>query len=201
MKKTKPLHIGNLVITWMLAFAMAFALGSCNSTKNIDKTSKETETAIKIDSSAYFHEKVDSLQRTLTEERNIRKTGVVFNRQPIISNVPGEELIDDCPPCANNEIHVKADGSFTAKGDIAAFNMEEDQLRKQLVEVINERELETSHRKVLEQQLKEVVKNKIVEKKTKVLTQWWIWLIFLAAGFFIGFRTCWKYKDRIKNEI
>lgn len=189
-------------VSWILPAAMIIALlvlvFGCESTKNLDKSSKSSESKEKIDSSAYFHEKIDSLQRTITEERRLRKLGVNFNqpisRQPIIIKLNADSSgFIACPACPENEINIDQDGSIHAKGDINSFIYDEDQYKKYIVELINEREKETSLRIEAERKQKEAESKKTVVKETKIMTRWWMWylagaLTVLAIWIYISWK-------------
>lgn len=182
---------------WIGFIVLIFLLASCESSKHMDKSAKSVESETKIDSSAYYHEQVDQLQRKLDEELKSKKTGITFNpaRQPIHTTT----YQADCPPCAANEILIKPDGSIHAKGDINSFALQEDHYKKQILELIDERELEINRRMTAEEKLKEAEKNKTVVKETRVLTSWWMW--YLAGCLTMIVLAVWLKWKHNKKEI
>jgi hypothetical protein len=221
MKKTK-LHSKNFLTYWLIAFALAFAIASCTSTKDLDKSNESNLEERKIDSASYWKQKHDQLKFKLEEEQKEFHSALLFqedNANSIIDayqqvkdllsekelseeaiNARLHEIFDSLKnnPCRNS-ITTNANGSFTATG-VKSANLDLFVMNSKLQLATDNLETEINKRMKLEEELKTERSQKKVVKETKVLSSWWMW--YLAGCITIIAIAVWlKHKMRIKEFI
>jgi hypothetical protein len=203
------------------------SLSGCSHTKNLSQSSSTVDQNKSIDSSYYWKKKAlesDSIATELKKEMNadlefeeessenvdvfLDQLKNLFYKNGLLGDTLDKrlKLIFDSikrNPCKNS-LTTNADGSFTATGlkraslQLLESNKKIELLSSQLEEEINKRIK-------VEDAMKTVQSQKVVVKKTSLLgflnQWWWILVLGVTGGFVIGFRICWKYKDKIRADM
>ena len=220
MKKTK-LHTDNFLFYWILFIIILF-IGSCTSTKDLDKSKTNDQEERTIDSASYWKQKHDQLKISLQEEQKDFHSALQFQEEntngileafeKVKDLLSQKELSEDAiskrlhgifdslknNPCRNS-ITTNANGSFTATG-VKSANLDLFVLNSKLQLATDQLETEINKRMKLEEELKTERSEKKVVKETKVLTSWWMW--YLAGCITIIALGIWlKHKQKIKDFI
>lgn len=197
-----------IVLGFAAALSILLSIVSCTSSKRtLNKDKTLTEEKIKVDSSSYWKDSVSKLLTLLNEERKEHRASLQFqegnnNRlfqifEELQDQLRGKGLLSDSLqvairamrdslqhlPCIST-LESKANGDFKATG-LKSADLLVTQLRKQLLQVIEERESEINRRIILEQEIKEFRQTKTVEKKRKPILQFFV-LCILAGWLIVG---------------
>ena len=216
-----------VIIPLALLVLVNILFSGCTSTKDVNKSSSTTEEKRTVDSASFWKRKAiesDSIATELKKEMNsqleFQEEGTeelsnafdqvkdLFYKSGLLNDTLNKrlKLIFDSlknNPCKNS-LTTNADGSFTAIGLKRANLQLLESSRK--IELLNSQlEEEINKRIKVEEENKTVQSQKIVVKERSFLgflNQWWWILVIVATAFFIlGFRICWKYKDKIRAEL
>lgn len=180
-----------------------FIFISCTSTKKVATTTNETSESKTANIDSIVKVKSDSLRLLYEEKQRQFETGVIFMNtqldslcQMVINELQagvleGDERADSLLQALRkiirpvNVIKVNRDGSFEASGQIQSFNLKISEWQKRYDSLRVEKERSDSLNKALSEQNKTILSKTNLDKKTKVLNFWWLFLIGFVAGIFI----------------
>lgn len=184
----------------MRLLLILFIFISCTSTKKVATTTNETSESKTVNIDSIVKVKSDSLRLLYEEKQRQFETGVIFMNtqldslcQMVINELQagvleGDERADSLLQALRkiirpvNVIKVNRDGSFEASGQIQSFNLKISEWQKRYDLLKLEKERIDSVNKKLSEENKSLAETRNVDKKTKFLTNWWIYLLFFAGG-------------------
>jgi FtsZ-binding cell division protein ZapB len=212
----KHQNINRLFWSDMLKAVVIIALGifvsvlasSCKSSKNI-LTQKES-----FDSTS-INEMKQEIRMLRLENQNLQERinemdlfGVQFDNDcdsviRAVLNRSGcnTDSINAVISALKASVKINPDGSMEVQGLIKSLTREKKRNEERISNMQKSIDSLASIEQKTQHWVRTVTITKHTIKKRSFLTQWWLWVIFLAGGFVIGFRVCWVYKDRIKDHI
>lgn len=187
-----------------LAVMIAVALSGCKTTKDLNKTTVITDSSriqeLEEESRMYQNE-INELQRRINE---MEYTGVVFDndcdsiiKAALVKSGCNVDSINAILNVFRARIKVYADGSAEYEGMIRSYTKQKSRYEELLSR--NERTIDSlkSIKEKVQTVVHTVTNTKTVYKKKSFLSQWWLWVIIAAVFFVLGFRVCWKYKEKL----
>lgn len=179
-------------------------LASCKSSKNVFK---QTETSDSTSITELRH-RVRTLARENMElQQRIDEMdllGVQFDndcdsviRAALKRSGCNTDSINAVIASLKSSVKINSDGSMEVHGLIKSLTREKKRNEEKIssmqktIDSLSELQKKETH------WVRTVTVTKTIVKKKSVLNQWWLWVVFLVGGFVIGFRVCWKYKERI----
>lgn len=192
----------------MYKYLLLLLLVSCTVTKKVDTTAtKKTESkTINLDSLSRII--ADSVSKKESEKRKELESQIEFFQDntkasnDVIAELQAAvydstvtldslrvlvERLNEIK-CPDNKIIIRPDGSIEASGAIKKLNYKLSELERQKDSIAKHNESLIALIKNTTEDKTDETKTKQVDKKTKWFNQWWVWLIFFAAGYYVCMR-------------
>lgn len=208
MKKNK-LHTNSFFTYWIIAIALAFAIGGCTSSKNVSKGQTSLD-------STYINQLQQRVHMLTLENEHLQNkinefeyTDVVFNNDcdsilqaALINAGCNVDSINTILSLYRSKIKVYADGAVEYEGNISSFKRTKSRLEETIKTLQRTNDsLATVKQKVEIKIEKETAwKEKVVKRGISGL-MWTLFVLIIIAAFVAGFWLCWKYKDDIQQQL
>lgn len=154
-------------------------LYSCKSTKKLQTSTETKEEKTTLNTDSIVKSKVDSVRNFYEEKLKSLDADIIFDTD---CDTMWIDTGSTRTNVANTIKYVPGKG-FEASGAIKQFKLKESELIKTIDDLFVQKEEEINLRIKAEDALKEEKKQRSLDKKTVVLSLWWLFFVGYIVGF------------------